>query len=246
MKKVNNRGGVNVLVLGKIMVVIGVICCIFAYADREKIMFNDSKEYILLKDVRNIINSDLTLETDSGNLEKENYLFLGDSITYRYQLEKYFPDLPVVNSGVEGNKTSDIIVDIKERVYIYNPTKVFLLIGTNQLEEESAEEIFEGIVEIVSLIREKRGASIYVLSIYPVNKEFRNSPAKGKDNTEIREINAMIKEYSRHHNIYYVDVYSALSDDEGDLKKEYSIDGLHLSDKGYDKVTDVLEKYVKE
>ena len=56
----------------------------------------------------------------------DNYLFLGDSITEYYDLDKYYPDLPVVNSGIAGDTTEDILNDMEGRVYQYNPSKIFL------------------------------------------------------------------------------------------------------------------------
>ena len=44
--------------------------------------------------------------------------------------------------------------------------------------------------------------------------------------------------------IKYIDLYSELSDDEGNLKKEYSDDALHLNDEGYKVVTSVLKNYL--
>ena len=45
----------------------------------------------------------------------DNYLFLGDSITDFYDLDKYYKDLPVVNSGISGNTIDDILKDMKKR-----------------------------------------------------------------------------------------------------------------------------------
>ena len=62
---------------------------------------------------------------DNLKSEYTNYLFLGDSITDFYDLDEYYKDLPVVNSGVSGNTTADILNDMKNRVYNYNPSKYF-------------------------------------------------------------------------------------------------------------------------
>ncbi|MBQ8681853.1 MAG: hypothetical protein IJ509_02975 [Bacilli bacterium] len=189
---------------------------------------------------------ELLNKNNNCQLEKSNYLFLGDSITNRYEINKYFSDIPFVNSGVEGNKTSDILADMQGRIYDYNPTKVFLLIGTNQLEFESEDEIFEGIESIVEEIKDNRPfATIYVESIYPVNSNI-NGPARKKSNEKIKNINNRIKEYSLNNNVIYIDVYSSLLDNDGNLNKKYTIDGLHLSDDGYEKVSEILKKYVKE
>ena len=103
------------------------------------------------------------VETKVVTKEKEvvivddNYLFLGDSITEQYDLEKYFPDMNVVNSGISGNLTKDILAGLKNRAYQYNPSKVFLLIGTNDIQAGVKEEdIIKNIEEILSELKENR------------------------------------------------------------------------------------------
>ncbi len=204
-------------------------------------------EYFVLKDIRKLDLSDIKGMNiqEQCNLETENYLFLGDSITRRYDLEKHFKGLPVVNSGVEGNWATDILENMQDRVYNYNPTKVFLMIGTNQLEFQTEEEIFNSIIEIVEEIKKNRSfASVYIESIYPINKEVKNSFSVGKSKERIRNINSKLKEYSTTHNVYYIDVYSSLIDDKDNLKEEYTVDGLHLTDQAYEKVTEVLMRYI--
>ena len=177
-----------------------------------------------------------------------NYLFLGDSITEMYDLEKYFPDDPVVNSGVGGNTTDDILEDMQQRVYQYNPSKVFLLIGTNDLQvEKSVDEIVDNIKKIVEGIKENRPeAKIYLESIYPVNRNFENSGAQDRHNEDIKEINKKIEEYCMEEDLTYIDLYSVLEDENGDLRAEYTNEGLHLSEEGYDIVTETLKKYLYE
>lgn len=64
---------------------------------------------------------------------KELILFLGDSLTARYDLNKYYAKYYTVNSGIGGNITTNILDDMDKRVYKYKPKKVFLLIGINDL-----------------------------------------------------------------------------------------------------------------
>ena len=173
---------------------------------------------------------------------------MGDSITEMYDLEKYFPDDPVVNSGVGGNTTDDILEDMQQRVYQYNPSKVFLLIGTNDLQDgKTPDEIFENIKRIVEGIQENRPeAKIYLESIYPVNRNFENSGAQDRHNEDIKEINKKIEEYCMEEDLTYIDLYSVLEDENGDLRAEYTNEGLHLSEEGYDIVTETLKKYLYE
>ena len=72
--------------------------------------------------------------------EKENIVFLGDSITEIYPINKIYGDLPIIKSGVSGYKTEDILKRMDSMVYRYNPTKVILLIGTNDISKDISEE----------------------------------------------------------------------------------------------------------
>ena len=47
-------------------------------------------------------------------------------------------------------------------------------------------------------------------------------------------------------NLIYVNVYDKLIDETGNLKLEYTTEGLHLSEEGYKKVTNVLNQYINE
>lgn len=178
----------------------------------------------------------------------DNYLFLGDSITDYYDLEEYYEDMPVVNSGVSGNTSEDILDDMKERVYQYNPSKVFLLIGTNDIQHEfSEDEIVENIQKILEEIHENRPyAELYLESIYPVDEE--KEASKDRTNDVIMEINERLEEYCKKEKITYINLFDQLVDKDSDevvIKEEYTKDGLHLSDDGYEVVTKEIKKYLK-
>ncbi len=183
----------------------------------------------------------------------DNYLFLGDSITDFYDLEKYYPKMHVVNSGVNANKINDILEDMDKRVYQYNPSKVFILIGTNDiLDDKDASEISSGIKEIIDGIQDNRPyAEIYVESIYPVNdtedeKIDLEMVNVLRDNDKIKNINKEIKKVCKEKKVKYIDMYSALVDDNDKLNIDYTTEGLHLNNEGYKVVTDELMKYIKK
>ena len=176
----------------------------------------------------------------------DNYLFLGDSITDFYDLDKYYKDLPVVNSGISGNTTDDILKDMKKRVYQYNPSKVFLLIGTNDLDlKHSKEDVIGNIEKILEEIKSNRPkAELYLESIYPVNHDIRRNNAGNRKNSDIKEINEKLEDYCEDNDITYIDMYDLLKDDDDNLKEEYTKDGLHLSDKGYEVVTKEIKQII--
>ena len=191
-------------------------------------------------------NHKVKVVTKIKEVEKvpDNYLFLGDSITDFYDLDKYYPDMPTVNSGVSGNTTEDILKDMKKRAYQYNPSKVFLLIGTNDLDtKHSKEDIVNNVEKIISELKENRPkAELYIESIYPVNPDVRRSKSGNRNNDDIKQINKELKKYCKENKINYINLYDLLKDEDDNLKEEYTKDGLHLSDEGYKVVTEEIKK----
>lgn len=180
-----------------------------------------------------------------------NYLFLGDSITEGYDLKKYFKNKPVVNSGKNGHATEDILNDMEERVYKYNPSDIFILIGTNDLHfEKTPEQIVENISKIIKEIKENRPlAKIYLEEVYPINntdnKKINKKQVGLRTNENIKKINEGINNLCEKEKVKCLKFYDILSDEEGNLKLEYTIEGLHINKEGYNKITEELKKYIK-
>ncbi len=192
-----------------------------------------------------------TIEDKNGEMERleddyTSYLFLGDSITDFYDLDKYYEGLPVVNSGISGNTTEDILNDMKNRVYNYNPSKVFLLIGTNDLIHDiSVDDIVSNIEKIIDEINSnKPQTQIYVESVYPVNDNLDEDMVDVRNNDDIMEINEEIKKYCDDNGYTYINMYDKLLDDDGNFNEEYTDDGLHPNSRGYEVITEEIKKYL--
>lgn len=182
----------------------------------------------------------------------ENIVFFGDSLTAGYDVKKFFSHSRVVNRGIGGNKTADLLDRIDKDVYDYNPSKVFLLIGINDLSANVDEDdLLFNINNIIKGIKSNRSkATIYVESLYPIGKEREEKEENKKkdnyNNASINKINEKIKKMCKEENVIYVNVHDSLTNKEGRLKNSYTEDGLHLSSLGYLKVTSVLREYVEK
>lgn len=181
-----------------------------------------------------------------------NYVFLGDSITYMYNLDKYYEGMPVVNSGGDGNQTSDILSDMSNRIYRYNPTKIFILIGTNDIiYNKTEEQIVNNIKKIIENIHKNRpDCKVYVESIYPINdtdnEKISMHMVKNRKNSMIRKINDELKLMSSDLDFTYINMYDKLTDEDGNLKLEYTKEGLHMTEEGYEVITKVIKSYIEE
>lgn len=182
-----------------------------------------------------------------------NVVMLGDSITDFYDLDKYYgSDKLIVNSGINGNKTDDIIDNIRKRVYEYNPSKLFLLIGVNDIlyDNASPEDVIDKIDTIVLETNERLpNTRIYIESIYPVNNKWKEEhDNRVKDANEINETivktNKLLKKYCVDNDLKYINVYSSLLDENNLFNTDYTDDGLHPNDNGYEVITKILKKYM--
>lgn len=181
-----------------------------------------------------------------------NTLMLGDSITEMYDLNEFYgEDKLIVNSGISGNRADEILQNLKSRAYAYNPSKVFLLIGINDIlwDEASEDYVYDKTIEIVEHVKEKLpNTKIYIESIYPVNSDMNNhyGPVDmDKAKNTIVSVNNKLKDYSKDNkDINYINLYDELTGDDGELDMTYSDDGLHPNEEGYKVITDILKKYM--
>ena len=180
---------------------------------------------------------------------KESIVFLGDSITSRCDLNKYFPNYNVYNNGIAGNMTKDILDNMENRVFVYNPTKVFILIGTNDLVYSGLDNdgIKNNIEEIINKIYEKNSnTKIYLESIYPVNNSLNKEIVETRTNDNIKDLNNKIEKICNNNKCTYINMYDNLTDKNGNMKRIYTVDGLHLNKIGYKVVASKLTKYLNE
>lgn len=176
----------------------------------------------------------------------ENIVFLGDSITEIYPLEDIFGKVPIVKSGISGYRTKDILEQLRKMVYQYNPSKVILLIGTNDyLDNSTPDEVASNIKEIVQEIhKHRKNTEIYIESIYPINKNLKKEMVANRDNDKIIETNKKIKDICKEKNLTYIDMYNELIDEDGNFNKKYTYDGLHPNTLGYARISQVLSQYI--
>ena len=201
----------------------------------------------LLSVIGSIINKS---KLDNVKAQDENIVFFGDSITEGYNVKEFYDEYRVVNSGISGNTTNDLINRIDSDLYDYNPSVVIIQIGTNDIRANiKDEEIINNLKTIIKGIRKNRkNSSILVESIYPLNRdmdtEYWNGVNEDYNNKHIIKLNNDIRKLCKKEHIKYIDVYSYLLDDNKNLKEVYSKEGLHLTDLGYYKVTKIIKKYL--
>ncbi|BAK56441.1 hypothetical protein SFBM_0664 [Candidatus Arthromitus sp. SFB-mouse-Japan] len=192
--------------------------------------------------------------------DKKEVVFLGDSIIRDYDLDRFFPKIKtkLFNCGVSGITTQGLHNIIKQGVIRHKPSTIVILVGTNDMSEENSKRDNEIIDNIAKLIIDLKiilnGVNIVFISILPCDEDRygKNSIAGGgRTNERIEKLNSVFKEFEKYYKDYiFVDAFKELSDDNGNLIKQYTHDGLHLNVDGYEKLTKelnpIIEKLIKK
>lgn len=178
---------------------------------------------------------------------KSDIIFLGNSITNGGEWAELLGNPHAKNRGISGDTTQGVL-DRLSTVTKGKPSKIFLLIGTNDLSRgKSVDEVAKNVEKIVECVkRESPKTKLYVQSVFPVNPKFKMFSGHMDRQKDIAVLNAKIKAVAARHGVTYIDVYTSLVTPSTDvMNPEYTNDGLHLLGKGYLKWVEVLKPYLK-
>lgn len=176
-------------------------------------------------------------------------LFIGDSIVEYYPLQELFgTSKTIVNRGIRGYQTGLLLENLDAHLYGGAVDKIVLLIGTNDIGKDvPVNEALNNLEAIIqSIARDYPLTEIKLLSILPVNEgeEYKHT-VYIRTNEKIQKRNQAYQELaSAYMQVEFVPVFDSLIDQEGQLKKEYTTDGLHLSVTGYQVLTNAVKDYL--
>ncbi|MBD5340488.1 MAG: sialate O-acetylesterase [Bacteroides sp.] len=178
---------------------------------------------------------------------QNDIIFLGNSITDGGNFEELFSRDDVKNRGIRSDAIPGVMKRL-DQVTNGKPRKIFLLIGINDVSHGlTVDKLAERYENLVKAIKEKSpDTKLYVQSIMPINNDFGvYKGLKGKENTVV-EFNNRIRKIASDNSVTYIDLWPALSDGKGKLKRNYTNDGLHLTGEGYRAWTNHIRPYIDE
>lgn len=178
-----------------------------------------SDYYVQKKDIFEVL--------DKASTDK---VFLGDSITEHGELQEYFPDVTVLNRGITGDISKGVLNRVNE-VVDRSPKEVYLMIGVNDILNKVDKDDYRDNIEKIIQSFDKDSTKVILQSILPVNNDIYSGIVT---NTDIIEFNDILKEIANKHEIQYIDLYPNFTDEDGQLKKEFTVDGIHLNGQGYE------------
>ena len=175
-------------------------------------------------------------------LEPNDIVFLGNSLTAAGNNWSDRLDYPKIkNRGIGGDVTDGVFARLEEIIH-FKPKAVFLLIGINDIRNNgspyipSPEYVGANIIKITNYLKRRCPQSqIFVQTILPTQK-------KGSSES-INIVNDIIKS-SENNDFEVIDLYSIFVNEKGVILNEYTTDGVHLNEKGYEKWTEFVKPIV--
>ncbi len=192
--------------------------------------------------------------------KKGQILFTGSSLMEQFPVAELAASRGlgkiVYNRGIGGTTTEDFLREIDTVLFDLEPSVVFINIGTNDIREwddgrDWMESLLANYEKILKQCRERLpDAKVYVMAYYPVNANVDQSPGaqgmlKVRTNENVRLVNGKAAELAARYGYEYIDVNDGLTDAEGNLKAEYTIEGVHMYAEAYEVVYRNLQKYLE-
>ena len=183
-----------------------------------------------------IIEKDLAAIPDSTTA---TIVMLGDSITEQFSTTESLPPtihgLQVVNQGIGGDNigTSTSKTGVMSRLDFVKratPAIVFVMIGVNDLwnkEEPLEPTISEYEAMVPALKAAVPDAKIVLQSVLPARDKAAYT------NEKSGPLNEKIKELAQQHGLIWLDLRPLMQDEKGELKAEFTGDGVHLNKEAY-------------
>lgn len=180
-------------------------------------------------------------------------LFVGSSLMEQFPIYEFLQDfdLPytIYNRGIGGYTTQELLENMGVCIYALKPAYIFINIGTNDLNgpDYRQEELMERYAQILQGIREHLPeAKLFLLAYYPVNTvvgdqiPYMKAIMEYRTNARTKAANEAVCELAKRFGARFLDLNGPLYDEQGELKAEYTIEGMHMYANGYKPILDQL------
>jgi len=193
--------------------------------------------------------------------KKGEVLLVGSSLMEHFPLNELAQSMGMTtimyNRGIGGYKTMDLWNAREECIFELKPRKIFINIGTNDIGDHAytQEKLITEYRMLLSEIKNRLPeAKVYVMAYYPVNtkddfglpKERQKDMFLTRTNEAIQKANQAVEKLASELGFRFINVNDGLTDEEGNLKKEYSTEGLHMYPNAYQRILSNLRPYIEE
>lgn len=190
-------------------------------------------------------------------------LFTGSSLMEQFPIGelRFWENIgPVIyNRAVGGFTTDDFLENMDVMLLDPKPSKVFINIGTNDIADRETRpggwmaHLLENYEKILCTARMQLPACrVYVMAYYPSNMEvIRKNPqslqAFGlRTLANIQKANREVEKLADSLGYRYIDVNEGLGDADGNLREEWTLDGVHMTPEAYARILKNMKPFLNE
>jgi lysophospholipase L1-like esterase len=182
---------------------------------------------------------------------EQRVVFLGDSITDRWNLTASFPGKPYVNRGIGSQVTAQMLLRFHQDVIALKPSAVVILAGINDvqgfLQQETPEQI-EANWEAMADLADAHHIRVVFGSILPVNNytDAAKDVVKERKPAKLVALNSWLRAFCAARGYGFADYHAALVDGQGLMAAAYTQDGVHPLDNGYAVMAPIAERAIAQ
>lgn len=167
-----------------------------------------------------------------GNVD---LIFVGDSITQGWEgagkdtWDQYYAHRNAANLGISGDRTEHVLWRLDNgNIDGIAPKLAVVMIGTNNHQANTAEEIGAGVVAVVEKLRaELPETKVLLLAIFP------REETPGQWRAKLAEANRIASEVADGEMVHYLDIAPFFLEPDGTLPEDVMPDFLHPNEAGY-------------
>ncbi|MFH1373857.1 MAG: GDSL-type esterase/lipase family protein [bacterium] len=190
-------------------------------------------------------NRKLLEEIRQGQTDSLRVVFLGASITNRWDLERDFPRVHMVNRGVGGQLVPSMLARFKRDVIDLKPKAVVIKFCSINIRPHLPQSVLRDGMTMMTQLTQNNGIEPIVATIIPAGKpEAHIGDFSVADS--LQAYNNWVRQLAAENNLRLIDFAAAIGDDEGFLPRDCSVDPVHVNEKGYQILADAARPVIYE
>ncbi|MEM6821268.1 MAG: GDSL-type esterase/lipase family protein, partial [Verrucomicrobiota bacterium] len=175
----------------------------------------------------------------SRDQDKGGIVFLGDSITKGFKLDKFFPGQQMVNHGIVGDLSQNMALRLKEDVLPLEPKALVILAGTNDLKDNHpADKVSQRLLALCDTMHKNNAETEVILCLIMPR-------GIGKNPERVSAANELLKSGAKERPWLKVcDLWTPMALPDGSANPDYFGDGVHPISAGYKVWAEVIKQFL--
>ena len=230
-------------------------CKLPKHLTNDGLHLNDAGYRIWCQEIAKYINPDVKFDpNDLYPIDSEDIVLVGNQLIGGAEWHELFNNANVKSRNSWGDVVENLPA-LAKTVAKKSPKQMVLLPSYNGKNLEKghnlsgnfdADSIVAYVEQAIQNVKEvSPNTSIVLQSLIPVNSTYEKYADFKGTAKKVKAANKKLQKLAKKYKIEWVDVYSSMIDEKGDLKAEYTNDGFKLMGKGYTAWAEALKAVIK-